>query len=328
MKTKHVDLRKINGTAVNFSVEQNRNGLYYARDGAMQFAQALRTARKAFDKDGVITSNASTLNIADSRTFKKYGAKLDQNLGVHYTISVDTRGWLEVLNGYTSTSKPNEAIIAVNRHSTERKASKPEETFITIRRMSNDPVQVLGDLREHYLNDSDRALALEMFNWRTQTEYRKPSVARHTREVPGAARSFIDIVRLSENEGPGIQTHIITSTETQRLNKMHLTAAFTAAGYPDGVVKELFRKVGMITAEDVKHLKPNPEGILRIMENGRTTIYFGDGHGDAKAAKAAGAEFCAVVNDTKKAAEFLQYDPIAIVDHLEVIADMLKPIRP
>ena len=60
-------------------------------------------------------------------------------------------------------------------------------------------------------------------------------------------------------------------------------------------VTRLFRRV--ITMDDVEHLKPDPEGLLRLLNGAapKTALYLGDNLDDALAAKRAGVPFLGVL---------------------------------
>lgn len=65
-------------------------------------------------------------------------------------------------------------------------------------------------------------------------------------------------------------------------------------------VREFFSRI--VTVEDVKHPKPHPEGLLKIL-NGRDpagSLYLGDNIDDALAAKAAGIVFAGVLPQSRQ----------------------------
>ena len=66
-------------------------------------------------------------------------------------------------------------------------------------------------------------------------------------------------------------------------------------------VKKLFRRV--ITMDDVEHLKPHPEGLLRLLNGAdpREALYLGDNLDDALASKRAGVPFLGVLRHGSEA---------------------------
>lgn len=317
---------KTNGTrqTVHAQVATGRQNLiYYIRDDIDSLRTRLRTEQKAFDKDGVITNNDAALHYADQRSFKEHN--------VEYRITVGTRGWLETLKDHNASVLPYQDILAVNKISQELCTGgrlTPERTLAIIRRRHADPEETLGSYRTQ-LTEQELALARKIFDHRVAHSYRLPETARYIREAPGAAKAFLEIVRFSEREGAGIQTHVVTSTETKEMVRQHFEAAFLAAGHGIEVLREVEQKVGIISAEDVPQIKPDPTGLFMI-KNGRPLIFSGDGHSDAKAVEEArrkgmrDVEFCAIVDNPSRIDEFMQYGPLAIVSHLGVFAEMLR----
>lgn len=66
-------------------------------------------------------------------------------------------------------------------------------------------------------------------------------------------------------------------------------------------VDKLFRRV--VTMDDVEHLKPHPEGLLRLVNgtNPREALYLGDNLDDALASKGAGVPFLGVLRHGSEA---------------------------
>lgn len=317
-------IRHANGTTVAPPIHpaQGTHRVYYSQDGTSEFFRRLRDARKAFDKDGPITLNDGALRHADKLSFAFFG--------LSYGISVKTRGWLETLKGHTASDLPYQDILAVSKSAAATWTGgrlSTERTFHAIRTKCNEAEYVLECLRGQ-LDKQEMDLARRIFEHRIAHSYRLPETSKHVREAPGAAAAFLEIVRLSEREGPGIQTHVVTSTETKELVRQHFKAAFLAAGHDETVLREVHDKVEIISAEDVPEIKPNPAGLFMVKDS-RPLIFVGDGHSDAKAVQRAKAEgmrdieFCALVTEDK-VPEFMQYEPIAVISDLGVIAEALR----
>jgi len=77
----------------------------------------------------------------------------------------------------------------------------------------------------------------------------------------------------------------------------------------------------VIGGEDVKMHKPDPEGLLLALEKLCNTkedaLYIGDSTIDAKAAKNAGIDFCAVLTGTSTKKEFMELKADYIIDDLD-----------
>ncbi len=281
----------------------------------------LRRSTLSFDKDGVLTNNGQALCVSDALAARELsGTSLHD---AFMAITAQTRDWLETLNGYTSTSMPAQAIIAVTKHlAAGRSHSNPciQGAFDSIR-TRNDPVSVLRQLIKERMGEDDHNLAERIFRMRTETTYRSKEAAAHIVEIPGASKAFLDVVESKGKE----DVCIFTSTETVALAHLHLTASFESAGLDYGSLAG----VRILTAEDVSRIKPDPEGILLLKKPEKPLIHIGDGHSDAKAVAAArelglkDVHFIAVA-ENGRVPEFLEYSPLAIIDHIGVIAEALR----
>ena len=82
----------------------------------------------------------------------------------------------------------------------------------------------------------------------------------------------------------------------------------------------------IIGCEEVKELKPSPEGIFRALERfgakPEDALYTGDSTTDAAAAKNAGVAFCGVTHGVTSAEELAAYPHQAIGDTLETAAKL------
>jgi HAD superfamily phosphatase len=95
-------------------------------------------------------------------------------------------------------------------------------------------------------------------------------------------------------------------------------------------VREFFGHI--VTAEDVKKHKPDPEGLLAIL-NGRDpsrAVYIGDNVDDALASKAAGMSFVGIVSaeierSRERAAILKQLGAKAILGHVKEVEGILQP---
>lgn len=95
-------------------------------------------------------------------------------------------------------------------------------------------------------------------------------------------------------------------------------------------VREFFGHI--VTAEDVKKHKPDPEGLLAIL-NGRDpskAVYVGDNVDDALASKAAGMSFVGIVSpeierSRERAAILRQLGAKAILGHVKEVEGVLSP---
>lgn len=76
----------------------------------------------------------------------------------------------------------------------------------------------------------------------------------------------------------------------------------------------------IIGPESVSHVKPDPEGLNRMIEvlgvDKSETLYTGDSYIDAETAKNAGVDFCGVLTGTTTKKDFSKYPSVAICDDL------------
>jgi phosphoglycolate phosphatase len=83
----------------------------------------------------------------------------------------------------------------------------------------------------------------------------------------------------------------------------------------------------VIGGKDVKHHKPDPEGLRLAMDElglaPEQVIFCGDTVIDAQAARNAGVEFCAVLNGTTPREAFDAYPHVHIADNLPELKDWL-----
>lgn len=84
----------------------------------------------------------------------------------------------------------------------------------------------------------------------------------------------------------------------------------------------------IIGCDEVKELKPSPEGIFLALERfgakPENALYTGDSTTDAEAAKNAGVAFCGVTHGVTSAEELAAYPHQAIGDTLETAAKLIK----
>jgi HAD superfamily hydrolase (TIGR01549 family) len=113
------------------------------------------------------------------------------------------------------------------------------------------------------------------------------------------------LVRLLKKLRPQIKTAVATN-RTDTMDK--LLAEFNLDGYFDLV----------ITSSDVKHPKPHPEGLLKILDHfglaPHQAIYVGDSHVDEQAARAAKMPLAAYRNRELEADIYI--DSLGELEHL------------
>lgn len=77
----------------------------------------------------------------------------------------------------------------------------------------------------------------------------------------------------------------------------------------------------IVGGEDVKYSKPNPEGLLKIIEsinlNKKDVLYIGDSYIDAETAKRAEVDFAGVTTGTTTKDDFLRYNCKYILSSLQ-----------
>ncbi len=102
---------------------------------------------------------------------------------------------------------------------------------------------------------------------------------------------------------------------------------FTFAKWP-GTVH--FRTV--VTMDDVEKMKPDPEGLYKILgvRNPATALYLGDNIDDALAARDAAVPFAAIIapgehNYRRRAAAFRELGAIALLDRATEVNKLLAP---
>jgi len=93
-----------------------------------------------------------------------------------------------------------------------------------------------------------------------------------------------------------------------------------------------FRTV--VTMDDVKKMKPHPEGLHRILgkRDPAAALYLGDNIDDALAARAAGVPFAAIIsvgehNYRKRAAKFRDLGAVALLPRATAVNGLLKSNR-
>lgn len=104
---------------------------------------------------------------------------------------------------------------------------------------------------------------------------------------------------------------------------------FTFAEWP---ATKHFRRV--ITMDDVKKMKPHPEGLYKILgkRDPRKALYLGDNIDDALAARAAGVPFAAIIapgehNYRARAAKFRRLGAVALLPRASHLNKLLAPLR-
>ena len=86
----------------------------------------------------------------------------------------------------------------------------------------------------------------------------------------------------------------------------------------------------VIGGEDVKQHKPHPQGLFEALErldcSPESVMYVGDSLVDAELAKRAGVPLIVVLSGTTVRAEFDVYEPVAVLDDISHLAQLLlKP---
>ena len=120
---------------------------------------------------------------------------------------------------------------------------------------------------------------------------------------------IIDILReLKEN---GFQLGIVTTKFRYRIEQ--IANKFEVEDYIDFIVG----------AEDVREVKPNPEGLLLMAEymhlDGDDVLYVGDSFVDAQTAERAGIEFAGVLTGTTAREDFKAYQSVLIGENIQEI---------
>lgn len=140
--------------------------------------------------------------------------------------------------------------------------------------------------------------------------------------------SFLTLFREKANEVMSRNTVLYADTikTLQRLKWNGLNTGIITTKYHFRIVETLNMHGAMdlidviVGGEDVKVLKPSPEGLLlaidSLNEKLNNVLYIGDSLIDAKTALAANVDFAAVTTGTTEETEFLQYPCIKIVKNL------------
>lgn len=84
---------------------------------------------------------------------------------------------------------------------------------------------------------------------------------------------------------------------------------------------------GIVGAEDVVNPKPDPQGVLKMMEQFASTpsktLYVGDSLVDALTAQNAQSLFAAVLSGATSAEAFQVFHPLAVISNLSEILTLL-----
>lgn len=88
----------------------------------------------------------------------------------------------------------------------------------------------------------------------------------------------------------------------------------------------------IVGGEDVKHLKPHPEGLLMAIEQLQAdpakTLYVGDSTVDAATAQAAGIDFAGMLHGVTPREELEAYPHVAVFSSLEELLPLVQPLLP
>lgn len=114
----------------------------------------------------------------------------------------------------------------------------------------------------------------------------------------------------------GIQLGIVTTKYRHRI-----ISIFELMDLPEFILH-------VIGADNVKKEKPDPEGLLVMIEDmkleKKDVLYVGDSIVDAKTAENAGVDFAAVTTGATKAEEFTSYHPVMIMEDLRPVLSLTK----
>lgn len=114
----------------------------------------------------------------------------------------------------------------------------------------------------------------------------------------------------------GIQVGIVTTKYRHRI-----ISIFEYMELP-GFIQQV------IGADNVKNEKPDPEGLLRMIQemklDKKEVLYVGDSIVDGKTAANAGVDFVAVTTGTTRAEEFNSYHPVMIMEDLRPVLSLVK----
>lgn len=121
------------------------------------------------------------------------------------------------------------------------------------------------------------------------------------------------ILKLKED---GIQLGIVTTKYRHRI-----ISIFDLMELP-GFIQHI------IGADNVKNEKPNPEGLLQMIQDmkleKKEVLYVGDSLVDANTAQNAGVDFAAVTTGATQAEEFQSFHPILIMEDLRPVISLVK----
>lgn len=304
------------------------NGIHYLDTSKLE---VLRRADIALDKDGVFTKDPKLLNFCRYIGFEMFGGKFTAQErvkgGLIYTINEDIGATLGTIRGYNTGSAPVEAIIAVNRLAMEEKPEipgislkgmKPDEIFATILSLNNS-ADILDTLRMGKLNDSDRALAQEMFSWYHEKIYKHPDMARLMLEIPGSKDTLMELSRHCRDNGKRLS--VVTDTPDQETFVRHLAAV----GFDAAARSEFMSDLKLVTQKDVTQRKPHPEGLLSVKRPDKHVLYVGDTGRDGAAAQRAklitpDVDFVAVLSGGTRVEAFKEFKPILVAKDITAAA--------
>lgn len=140
-------------------------------------------------------------------------------------------------------------------------------------------------------------------------EVAHPMQVEHTPLFPGA------LELLSALHKRGVRMGLVSSKRTEVLQEV----------LEHNGALEFFDLI--IGSDAVKRHKPDPEGLLEAMKRcgvrAEETLYCGDTLIDAQTAQRAGVDFCAVLNGTTTAQEFLSEPSVYIAQDLWELAQWL-----
>jgi HAD superfamily phosphatase len=179
---------------------------------------------------------------------------------------------------------------------------------------------VLVDVRGSFLRTTldtvrhftgQRVIMAQLFQWKNRSGFNDDWVTSHTwiREL-GGKQSFAEVKQKfqeiywgqSFDGNVSRERWMLPPAALRRLAKRSEVSVFTGRTYQElnhtldkFQVRELFHRI--VTVEDVKKGKPDPEGLFQIL-NGRSpqcAAYIGDNVDDARAARSAGMPFVGIL---------------------------------
>ncbi len=117
----------------------------------------------------------------------------------------------------------------------------------------------------------------------------------------------VEMLRMLKNKG--LQTGVVTSKYNHRIQQ--ILAKFAISDGIDAIVG----------ADDVMHEKPDPEGLLQMLQKMQLekeeVLYIGDSFVDAKAADGAEIDFVGVTTGTTARDKFQEYPHCMILDNVK-----------